>query len=352
MKDLVSVIIPVYNVEKYIDECFKSLKEQVYKNIEVIIVDDGSTDNSGRICDRYVESDNRFFVYHTENKGIGAARNFALEKAKGEFCFFLDPDDVLESDSLSYLIDLIKKTQSDIALAVTRQFKGNYTIVGEEDIVEAVYDNHKDICEKVTFDKNDLKPLSRKTESSTVTYEFFSSLYRTDFLNKNGIRFLPISYGEDTYVCFKYLLLAQRVVTSTKTVYSHRRNPTSTTFQYHPYYLAETKKYYEYYLGLFEDISPEYFDRAREALDAQYLRRCSSAIERELFMSPINRTLTQKLKTLKNISNDKKFRQLFTLSNIKYLQSGIMRIVFYSIKFRIYIPIVFIINLFRNVKSR
>lgn len=336
MNDLISVIIPVYNVEAYIDECFQSILSQEHQNFEVIAVDDGSTDNSGKICDQYAAKDFRFHVLHTENKGIGAARNLAMEHMRGDYCFFLDPDDVLETDSLSYLLRLINTTKADIALGVTRQFRGKYEEMGEEKTVETVYKGHKDICEKVLFDKNDLKPLERKTEPSRVTYEFFSSLYKVAVMNEHSIRFLPISYGEDTYVCFKYLLCSDIAVTSTKVTYSHRRNPTSTTFQYHPFYLNETKKYYEFYRGLFEQYAPEYLEQATIALDAQYLRRCLSAIERELFMSPPETTAKQMNTVIRQICKDKKFRDMFTASNMKYTQKGLMRYILWSVKLKLY----------------
>ncbi len=339
MEKLVSVIIPVYNVEKYIDECFQSLIGQIHQNFEAILIDDGSTDNSGIICDKYAEMDNRFSVYHTENNGIGAARNLGLEKARGEFCFFLDPDDVIEADSLSYLVNLIEDNNADIALAVTRQFAGEYKPVGEENVVETVYNGYRDICEKVLFDKSDLKPLDRKQEPSRVTYEFFSSLYRMSLLNEKNIRFLPISYGEDTYVCFKYLLNSNIAVTSTKKVYSHRRNPTSTTFQYHPLYLQDTKKYYNFYLELFEKYATEYLPMAKEGLDGQYFRRCISAIERELFMSPKEYSAKQKIKTIKTIKKDKKFREMFTYKNLK-LVNGKMRLIVCMIKIGVYAPLI------------
>lgn len=340
MTDLISIIIPVFNVDKYIVECFESILSQEHQKFEVILIDDGSTDNSGKICDEYAAKDNRFKVFHTENRGIGLTRNLGMDKMSGDYCFFLDPDDVIEPDSLSYLLSIIEKNNADIALSVTRQFHGDYVQVGKEDIKETVYYGKTAICEQVLFDKSDMKPLSRKSEQSKVTYEFFSSLYRTDFLNKHNIRFLPISYGEDTYVCLKTLLNSSVAVTSTKTTYSHRRNPTSTTFQYHPYYLDETKEYYRYYIGLFEDFAPEYIERATEALDGQYFRRCVSAVDREIFMSPQARTTKEMNSTIRQIRKDKKFRSLCTFENIKYINQKITRIVLYCIKFGIYAPLV------------
>lgn len=348
--DLISVIIPVYNVEKYIRECFDSLLKQTYSNFEAIVIDDGSTDQSGSVCDEYAKKDDRFRVIHTENNGIGAARNLGLDTATGEYCFFLDPDDVIETDTFCYLVGLLKNYDADMALGVTRQFKGDYTVPAEPQPVETVYYGHTDICENVLFDKSDLKPMGKKREPSIVTYEFFSTLYRMKSLQKNGIRFLSISYGEDTYVCFKSLLTSQRVVTSTKTVYSHRRNPTSTTFRYHPYYLSETKEYYRYYIQLFYDYAPEYLDRGKEGLDGQYLRRCYSAVERELTMAPADRPTREKIKVIREITNDKKYRELSTWNTLLRNNISITKIVTISMKLRIYVPVIYVLD--RYIKRK
>lgn len=93
MEELISVIVPVYNVEAYIEECLHSLREQTYKNLQIILVDDGSTDKSGNLCDAYAAKDSRFFVIHQKNKGVLAARNAGIEKARGSFIGFVDGDD-------------------------------------------------------------------------------------------------------------------------------------------------------------------------------------------------------------------------------------------------------------------
>ena len=90
-----SVIIPVYNVEKYINRCLKSILSQRYNDLEIILIDNGSTDRSGSICDIYANEDANISVYHIENHGVGSARNFGLSKARGEFIYFVDSDDYL-----------------------------------------------------------------------------------------------------------------------------------------------------------------------------------------------------------------------------------------------------------------
>lgn len=105
MSTLLSVIVPVYNVENYLPKCLNSIINQTYKNIEIILVDDGSTDNSGKICDEYSEKDNRIVVLHKENGGQSDVRNKGLEIAHGEYICFVDSDDYLEEDALSILIE-------------------------------------------------------------------------------------------------------------------------------------------------------------------------------------------------------------------------------------------------------
>lgn len=90
---LVSIIVPVYNVERYIDKCINSILEQTYPHIELLLIDDGSPDKSGAICDRYAQKDNRVRVFHKQNAGVSAARNTGINHAKGEFITFVDSDD-------------------------------------------------------------------------------------------------------------------------------------------------------------------------------------------------------------------------------------------------------------------
>lgn len=97
-KPLISVIVPVYNVEKFLSRCLNSILAQTYNNLEVILVDDGSTDNSGKICDDYALKDKRIRVIHKQNGGVSSARNMALSVAKGEYIGFVDSDDYIEND--------------------------------------------------------------------------------------------------------------------------------------------------------------------------------------------------------------------------------------------------------------
>ena len=110
----ISVIIPVYNVEDYLTECVDSVLNQTYKNYEILLIDDGSTDKSSQICDAYSEKNNKINVIHTENKGLSAARNLGTEKAKGEYVFYLDSDDYVENNVLERMIKIVEQDNVDI----------------------------------------------------------------------------------------------------------------------------------------------------------------------------------------------------------------------------------------------
>lgn len=116
MEELISIIVPVYNVEEYLEKCVESIINQTYKNIEIILVDDGATDNSGKICDELGKRDNRIKVIHKVNGGLSDARNAGLKIAKGEYIGFVDSDDYIAEDMFETLYNLNKKYNSEISI--------------------------------------------------------------------------------------------------------------------------------------------------------------------------------------------------------------------------------------------
>lgn len=121
--DLVSVIVPVYNVEKYLIKCVDSIINQTYRNLEIILVDDGSTDNSRRICDEYKQKDNRIVVIHKENGGLSDARNTGLNICTGEYITFIDSDDYISDLYIENLYKIIKKYNADISVCAEEYVK-------------------------------------------------------------------------------------------------------------------------------------------------------------------------------------------------------------------------------------
>ena len=142
---LVSVIVPVYNVEKYISKTVKSLINQDYNNIEIILVDDGSPDKSGEIIDNLALKDNRVVAIHKENGGVSSARNAGLKVAAGEYVTFVDGDDWVDKDYITYFVNLLEVSRCDIAMNKSNYTETNnlssdeYSIVKAEKAIEWIY---------------------------------------------------------------------------------------------------------------------------------------------------------------------------------------------------------------------
>lgn len=121
MEKKISVIVPIYQVEQYLEKCIESILSQTYENLEIILVDDGSKDNCPAICDKYQEKDNRIKVIHKENGGLSSARNAGLDIATGELVTFVDSDDFIERDMLLVLFENMEKNQSDISVCFWKE---------------------------------------------------------------------------------------------------------------------------------------------------------------------------------------------------------------------------------------
>ena len=115
--ELISVIVPVYNIELYIEECIKSILNQTYGKIEILLIDDGSTDRSGEICRKYAQIDSRIKVLRKENGGLSSARNYGMNYAMGDYYLFVDGDDTVEEDICQKLWDLLKKENAEIVIS-------------------------------------------------------------------------------------------------------------------------------------------------------------------------------------------------------------------------------------------
>ena len=131
MKDKISVIVPVYNVEEYITKCLSSIANQTHTNLEIICVDDGSTDGSGLICDEFAKADARFVVVHKQNEGVAVARNVALELATGDYIGFVDSDDWIEPVMYETLLQCMQKDSVEIGCGNYNKVFGNRVVCME-----------------------------------------------------------------------------------------------------------------------------------------------------------------------------------------------------------------------------
>lgn len=213
MEDLISVIIPVYNVEKYINRCLDSVIGQTYKNIEIILVDDGSTDNSGKICDEYAEKDKRIRVIHKENGGQSEARNYALGVAKGKYITFLDSDDYITKDYIEYMYELLKNSSADISICGVQivNFEDKEYKIDETEV--KIY-NTKEAFENLLY-------------SEGIEVAVYAKLYPKEYFN--DIRFPVGEKYEDIAIIALLMNKAKKIVYGNKRCYFYYTRPGSTS---------------------------------------------------------------------------------------------------------------------------
>ena len=214
MTEKITVIVPVYNVENYLNKCLDSIITQTYKNIEIIVVNDGSTDNSGEICQEYAQKDNRIVYIEQGNAGLSAARNTGLDNMSGDCVTFVDSDDWIEQDYLETLYKKIVEYQADIAVGNYYSFNESegmfyFHILGDS-YYEKVYDNVS-IFENL-YDSQEMK--------SFALISAWGKLYKAGLFEQ--LRFDIGKLGEDGYLNQKIYLLAEKIVYIHKGIYSYR----------------------------------------------------------------------------------------------------------------------------------
>lgn len=205
---LISIIVPVYNVEKYIFKCVDSIINQTYKNIEIILVDDGSTDRSGIICDEYKKKDNRVKVIHKKNGGLSDARNVGINEAKGNYLVFIDSDDWVTNNMIEYLYNLAYKYDADI---VQGDYIESYT---EDEYI-------KKTKEKINF-YNSIESLNNLYEEEcTKAVVVWNKIYKKYLFEE--IRFPKDKLHEDEFTTYKLLHKSKKIVDSKMPIYYYRQ---------------------------------------------------------------------------------------------------------------------------------
>ncbi len=208
---LVTVIIPIYNVEDYLEKCVESVLNQTYKNIEIILVDDGATDRSGMVCDELQARDNRIKVIHKANGGLADARNAAINVMTGEYVTCIDSDDWVSEDYISYLLSLLLDNDCDISMV---QLKKIYKVTDEFDQVE----------EKVEI-INKVNAIEFYLYQKKFTASAHCKMYKSSILQE--IRYPKGMYYEDMAVICQLLDMSDRVAVSNQQKYYYFQRETS-----------------------------------------------------------------------------------------------------------------------------
>lgn len=238
MNNLVSIVVPVYNVEEYLMRCVDSLTAQTYKNIEIILVDDGSTDKSGDICDYYEREDMRVRVLHQNNGGQSKARNEALKIARGDYYCFIDSDDYVPCDYVEKLYNLLKDNDADLSMCEFTMFTGERA--------DGAFDNPKESVVK-EYDNVELIK-NMHTISGELYVVMWGKLFKKELVT--GIQFPEGRICEDLAVLYKmYDRVKKAVYCNDIMYYYYRNNKNSSTYNIN-------KKFYDdVFMALEEEIA-------------------------------------------------------------------------------------------------
>lgn len=319
---LVSIIVPVYKVEQYLEECVESIRRQSYGNIEIILVDDGSPDKCGEMCDQYADKDERIRVIHKANGGLGDARNTGVKQARGDYILFVDSDDYINENLVEKTVSIAEDTKADIVIF-------DYATVepgsGRSDRFSA------DICADQVICPREHPELIKSSCSA------INKLYRRDFWITAGLEFPVGRYYEDLGTIPKLLAVAGRVIYKKEILYYYRMRDGSImhSSDFKRNYKDRTamlddvirfykeKKFYEFYKKELEYLVFEngYFVPSREIVlnggDREYLKKFREYAEKrfpKIGDNPYVTSLTGKEKILWMLLKRKLYGAMVMLS--------------------------------------
>ena len=315
MNKLISIIMPVYNAEKYLNRSIESIMNQTYNNIEIILVNDGSTDNSLEICTSYQEKDNRIKLINQANKGVSFARNKGIDEATGDYIMFIDSDDYVEKNMIEDMVSKITEDDIDLVISgIKMDYIKNGQVIKEEKY--KLKDKMYTIVEMLNDILIDIDLI--------CICGPWCKLYKTEILKNNKIKFTnEFTMGEDTWYNLDYIdTCTGKVITMSNIYYNYmRENPNSLFTKYYDDYIKITEKVYNKFLNLLErKASSETIDRYKKTytfnliyantINFKYITTYKKKME-DLEYSLKNNVVVNNIKSLKPIGiKEKVFRFL------------------------------------------
>ncbi len=304
MNPQISIIIPVYNAEEYISECVESVLNQKYKDYEVILVNDGSTDKSGLICKSFAENDGRLHYIEQQNTGVCGARNAGLDAASGLLVFFMDADDWLEPESLDILNNEYQRTNSDLIVADMR-FVGD---LKTRDL--HVFDKDFTTNDKDWIDKYEMacigygyNPNPGTKHNITGLGSMGNKLYKRDIIEKNKLRFDPYTLGiyEDNLFVLHYLVNCQSVTYVSKIVYNYREVGDSNSRGFKSKTLDINRRIFTRIQDFIDTYKSEEKDEYNKAFYIYVIRRLEGSLSVYFFAKGNTDSYSKRLKELRSI---------------------------------------------------
>ena len=270
-KGLVSIIIPIYNVAQYLDDCIKSACEQTYKNIEIILIDDGSTDGSAEICDKWAEKDIRIKVIHKKNGGLSDARNAGLEVSKGKYLLFLDGDDSVELNLLDISISKMVDGAEMVAFG--------YNLIYSDGSTQKVSFPDKNYI--LRTDKDKINCLLGPFFRYEIGWNAWNRVFLKSIIDDYKIRFVDNKriFAEDQLFCLCYIAHCSNLVVIDECLYNY--------FQREDSIMNSVRRNHILRFGQTNELSKEALAHFKKYADCNYLIPVFSAIHYMLFEQPI-----------------------------------------------------------------
>ena len=256
----VTVIVPAYNVEKYIDRCIASIINQTYKDIEIILIDDGSTDNTKSIIEKWVNKDNRIHLYSISNGGVSVARRLGLEKATGRYVCFVDADDSIEATMIEKMYSNIQNV--DVVSVGVFEERADASIVPYYDAFdEGIITDLKIVFDKFLYD-SDMQLLH------PVSPWIWNKMYRTDIAREVYDNTMDIlSFAEDTYFVCAYLLKSNSIYILKEPLYNYSYRSDSAAHQYDIDAIVKLHRTYKAFCNLISGVG---YDTLKKQVDVWY----------------------------------------------------------------------------------
>lgn len=297
----VSIIMPVYNVEEYVGRAIESIQAQTFRDYEFLIVDDGTPDRSGVICDEYAAKDDRIRVIHKENGGAPSARNMAMDIARGKYTYFLDSDDWAEPTMLEDMVALAEK--NDAQLVVTGFYIDTY--YSDTAFVTTVCSQPSQAFKS----QREFRENAYRLFDCNLLYTPWNKLYRTDYLRENDLKF-PKTFWDDFPFNLSVLRDVERVVVSAKAYYHFiRARAESETTKYRANMYDKREEEHGWMLDLYDHWGVM-DERADEMLQRRYIERLLGCIENLTNKSCTLSPAEKRAEIKRMISTDKARRAL------------------------------------------
>lgn len=334
---LISIIVPIYNTEKYLHDCIDSIIRQTYMEIEIILINDGSTDNSGNICDEYAKKYPNIKVIHQENMGQFASRFIGMKEATGEYYVFLDSDDMLRKDAIQIIVDKVSASNCDLLV-----FEGSR----DEDF-SSLYMNIPLKNDKV-YSKKELNEIYALAVGTGKLNCMCMKAFRANIFNVNCdyLEFYNMRNGEDTLMALMVINASKTIYYISDVLYYYRTNQNSVSFKYNKHIYEDRKK-----VELKRrEYSTQWFGGIIEGVYNRNLNVCFDSIMYEITSNPNG--IISKIKKVREILRDDFFITSYKSAEKTSLCVKKRMIMFFLIYFKMSFVLILLYNIKKSIKGR